>query len=244
MLKVVIPCFNAENYIESCISSLQQQTEKNFEAIIVDDASTDLTSEKANNAIKKDSRFKLARKTENKGALSSIIDGTKALNPGEDDIIVNVDGDDYLYLKTALEIINHTYQRTDCLMTYGSFKTQSGNIRMPGQGRRYTQNIINRCMYRKAEWLASHLRTYKYSLWNKINKEDLKDEDGEYWRAAIDMALMFPMLEMAGDRQEAVSDIIYCYRDNLKTNNHTSNRDKQKRNAIKIRGKVSYKRIY
>lgn len=243
MLKVVIPCFNAENYIESCISSLKQQTEKNFEAIIVDDASTDLTPEKAIDAIKKDSRFKLVRRTENKGQLSSIINGTKALNPGENDVIVNVDGDDYLYLKTALEIINHTYQRTDCLMTYGSFKTQSGNIRMPGQGRRYTQNIINKCLYRKAEWLASHLRTYKYSLWNKINKEDFKDEDGEYWRAAGDMAMMFPMLEMAGDRQEAVSDIIYCYRDNISTNIHAIRKDEQRRNAIKIREKLSYTRI-
>ena len=67
MLKVVIPCFNAQRYIESCISSLQQQTEPNFEAVIVDDASTDLTSEKVNIAIKGDSRFKLLTRSTNGG---------------------------------------------------------------------------------------------------------------------------------------------------------------------------------
>ena len=244
MLKVVIPCFNAENYIESCISSLQQQTEKNFEAVIVDDASTDMTSEKAKNAIKGDSRFELVRKTENKGGLKSIIDGTQVLSPGENDIMINIDGDDYLYLTTALEIVKSTYERTDCLITYGSFKTQSGHIRIPGQGRRYTQNIINRCLYREAEWIASHLRTYKYSLWSKIKKEDLQDEDSEYWRVAWDMAFMFPMLEMAGNRQEAISDIIYCYRDNTGTNDHTINRDEQRRVARKIREKNSYENMY
>ena len=243
MLKVVIPCFNAENYIESCISSLQQQTEKDFEAVIVDDASTDLTTEKADIAIKNDSRFKLVMNTENKGGLASIVHGTQALNPGENDIIVNVDGDDFLYLKTALEIINYTYERTDCLITYGSFKTQSGQLRIPGQGRRYTHNIINKCLYRKADWIASHLRTYKYSLWNKILKDDLKNEDSEYWRVAWDMAFMFPMLEMAGDRQEAISDVIYCYRDNIGTNDHTLNRNEQKKVAKIIREKKSYEKL-
>ena len=244
MLKIVIPCYNAENYIESCISSLQQQTAKDFEAVIVDDASTDLTSEKADETIKNDSRFKLIKKGENKGGLASIVDGTEALNPGKDDILINIDGDDFLYLTTALEIINYTYERTDCLITYGSFKTHSGQIRMLGQGRRYTQNIINRCMYRKADWIASHLRTYKYCLWDNIKREDLQDEDGEYWRYAWDMAFMFPMLEMAGDRQEAVSDIIYCYRDDTGANDHTINRDGQKRAAKKIRDKMPYSKQY
>ena len=37
------------------------------------------------------------------------------------------------------------------------------------------------------------------------------------WRG---MAFMFPMLEMAGDKQ-AISDVIYYCRDNIGTNDHT-----------------------
>lgn len=243
MLKVVIPCFNAESYIEQCISSLQQQTEKSFEAVIVDDASTDMTLEKAETAIKKDSRFKLITQRENKGGLRSIVDGIQELNPDKNDIIINVDGDDSLYLTTALEIVNYTYRRTDCIITYGSFKAQSGHNIMPEQGRRYTQNIINRSLYRKATWIASHLRTYKYSLWEKIKKEDLQDDDREYWRVAWDMAMMFPMLEMAGDRQEAISDNIYYYRNNIGTNDHSKNRDEQMRVAKIIREKKPYEKV-
>lgn len=44
-VSVVIPCYNAENYIERCLRSLETQTYgmKNMEIIFVDDASTDGT---------------------------------------------------------------------------------------------------------------------------------------------------------------------------------------------------------
>ena len=38
---VIIPVYNVEKYIEKCIESIKQQTEKDFEVILVDDGSTD-----------------------------------------------------------------------------------------------------------------------------------------------------------------------------------------------------------
>ena len=43
---VIIPCYNAERYIEDCINRLMSQTCKDFEVVIVDDNSTDSTYEK------------------------------------------------------------------------------------------------------------------------------------------------------------------------------------------------------
>ena len=48
--------------------------------------------------------------------MSSTVHGIRELNPDFDDIIVNIDGDDALYLTTALEIIDYTYARTNCLI--------------------------------------------------------------------------------------------------------------------------------
>ena len=44
-ISIIIPCFNAANYLENTINSILKQTYKDFEIIIVDDGSTDETAE-------------------------------------------------------------------------------------------------------------------------------------------------------------------------------------------------------
>lgn len=48
---IVIPCYNAENYIDSCIDSLLKQEYQNFNVIFIDDASKDCTVEKLENSV-------------------------------------------------------------------------------------------------------------------------------------------------------------------------------------------------
>ena len=40
-LSVIIPCYNIENYLETCLDSLRNQTYTRFQVILVDDGSTD-----------------------------------------------------------------------------------------------------------------------------------------------------------------------------------------------------------
>lgn len=43
MISIIIPVYNREKYIEECIHSIQAQTYKNYEIILIDDGSTDST---------------------------------------------------------------------------------------------------------------------------------------------------------------------------------------------------------
>lgn len=52
-ISVVIPCYNQEKYIYSCIDSLSKQKFKSLEIIMVDDGSTDLTRQKIEECIEK-----------------------------------------------------------------------------------------------------------------------------------------------------------------------------------------------
>lgn len=88
---IIIPVYNAEKYLDKCLNSIKNQTESNFEAIIINDGSTD----KSENIIKKyliDKRFKLFSQ-ENHGIGYSRNKGIKESN-GK--YLVFIDSDDYI----------------------------------------------------------------------------------------------------------------------------------------------------
>lgn len=67
LVSVVIPLHNAERHLDETLESISAQSLKYFEAIMVDDGSTDSTAEIAARFSGKDKRFKLIRQ-ENRGA--------------------------------------------------------------------------------------------------------------------------------------------------------------------------------
>ena len=56
-ISVILPVYNSEEYIRESITSILNQTYKNFELIIIDDGSTDNSKEICKNFSKKDNRI-------------------------------------------------------------------------------------------------------------------------------------------------------------------------------------------
>ena len=65
---IITPLHNAENFLEETIKSVLEQTNKNWEMIIVDDCSTDRSLVIAENYAKKDNRIKIIKLEKNSGA--------------------------------------------------------------------------------------------------------------------------------------------------------------------------------
>lgn len=61
-ISVIIPVFNVEQYLDSCIASVAGQTYKNLEIILVDDGSTDSSSAICDSWAEKDSRIRVIHK--------------------------------------------------------------------------------------------------------------------------------------------------------------------------------------
>ena len=72
-ISVVIPCYNVENYLVRAVESVQAQTFAEWEAILVDDGSTDKTPELCDSLAAKDARIK-AIHTQNGGV---VVQGTR-----------------------------------------------------------------------------------------------------------------------------------------------------------------------
>lgn len=212
--KLVVPAYNCENWIEKCLISIKTQVHQDFECIIYNDSSTDGTGQKIDNFLLRygDDRFQVVHNSSNMKALHNIVEGFKKINSKEspDSILAVIDGDDYLFCEYSLSLVNQVYeQREDLMLTYGSFiMWPTGENSFP---RDFPKEVIMHNSYRSHPFISSHLRTFKSKLWNAIDDKDLRDEDGQYFKAGWDVSFMIPMLEMAAGRFQYIPNILYVY---------------------------------
>lgn len=61
-ISIIVPVYNVQDYLEFCIESILNQTFKNFELILVDDGSTDLSGKICDIYKEKDNRIKVIHK--------------------------------------------------------------------------------------------------------------------------------------------------------------------------------------
>lgn len=213
MLKIVVIGGYAEKYVSRCLESLCSQTETDWEAQVVLDPIGDKTYE---NSLRFSSdKIKIKLNDTRQYGLHNIVDGIKLLNPKDDDIIVTIDADDWLYTKESLGIVKDKYaQNSEILVTHGSWVGYP-NESCPTNNWAYSLSDFEKGI-RKVDWRASHLRTFKYKIWKYVDDLDLRDYSGQYYKVSWDLALMWPMVEMAGfNRVLFIPEKIYVY--NLET---------------------------
>lgn len=236
---VIVPVYNAEKYIEKCLESVLFQDYKNYSLVVIDDCSTDNTCNILQK-IRKEYVFELIRNIVRlRSPLANFIKGIELCSKDKEDIIVTVDGDDYLADCYVLSYLNDIYQNDDIYMTYGQYEPLSGAYN------HFCKPIPDTRIYRKSgQWLTSALRTVKRKLFDKINKDDLKTPDGEYYKASGDSAYVYPLIEMAGKKHiKFIDKILYMYNDIYPGNEMKTDTKKQLTTAQEIREKAIYDEI-
>lgn len=91
-VQIVVPVYNAAKYLRECLDSIKEQTYTNWEAILVDDASKDNSSEIIKEYTEKDSRF-IYVPLEKNGGVSRARNHALTLLDG--DYTAFLDSDDY-----------------------------------------------------------------------------------------------------------------------------------------------------
>jgi glycosyltransferase involved in cell wall biosynthesis len=240
---IITPLYNVERWIKYCLNSVVKQQYNNFEHYLIDDMSTDNTNSIIEKFDKKYDNVKLISNTEKKYALKNIWDTLDDLNLDGNDIIIILDGDDWLANPNVLAQLNEIYNNNDCWMTYGSYLEYPSNTR--GKfAKQIPNHIIQTSSYRENEWMSSHLRTFRYGLWKKIQKKDLIDERTEkFIKASWDLAFVFPMLEMCAEKALYVKDIFYIYNRQNPLNEDKVDHKKQLGEEAYVRSKNKYIRI-
>lgn len=104
MISIIIPAYNAEQYIRRSIESCQKQTYSNLEIVVVNDGSKDSTSSLVREMQLDDSRIKLVEK-ENGGLVSS---RKEALQHVSGNFVFFLDADDVIDENTIESLAQYT----------------------------------------------------------------------------------------------------------------------------------------
>lgn len=204
----IVPFRNCAPFLARCAESLILQDHRDWVAYFRDDASTDNVL----SVLPSDPRIVHQRRDERGGGLLNMHEGIVSNGLLPEDIVCVLDGDDYLVGSGALGIVSDLYDRTGCLVSYGQYEDDSGAVGHCQSYRR--ENFEN---LRSHGFLSSHLKTFRYSLYVEVMRQDplcerYRREDGGFLDMAWDVALMTPLLEVAGfDRVAFNPEVVYHY---------------------------------
>lgn len=95
MISVIVPVYNASQFLDQCITSILNQSYSDIELILIDDCSTDESFKICHKYAAKDRRVKVLSNVENKGQVYSYVKGIKEATG---DFISFVDSDDWISL--------------------------------------------------------------------------------------------------------------------------------------------------
>lgn len=209
-VSIIIPCYNSEAYLNECMASVIAQTFEDFEAILIDDGSSDHTAEIALGWAQRDARVRVL-KQENRGVSAA---RNLGLCHAQGEWVTFVDSDDLLMphaLETMLSAADETVDMVVC--AHRTF-TQDG----------HTQTVIpeSRWMDKRGEAKrrAVALRLIEGDqvlniMCNKLHRRALLEREGLRLREGIKLAedALFNLeAALCGRGVAYVNRVTYLYR--------------------------------
>ena len=266
---IVIPSYNNFNWFQWNLNSILMQKYNNYRVIYVNDCSSDgmgaavekfvrenvpdyrivnfddsisndintITLEFILEVNKTPNFFILVQNKNRSGALANLYRSIYSCD--DEEIIATVDGDDWLYDHEVLKRLNEAYSSGEIWLTHGTLvHYPKGDV---SWSEPVPRDIITRNAFRNYK-CPSHLRTFYAWLFKKIRLQDLVYE-GKFYPMTWDMAMMYPMIEMAGERHKFLSQVNYVYNTANQLNDNKVNAALQNKLDKHIRGLTPYQRI-
>ncbi len=210
---VFIPSFNNETYCKDNLNSVFEQTYENYRVVYFDDKSTDSTYERVLKIVMesgKSDKVIIVHNQFNQKNIKNLYDCVHQYC-SDDEIVVNLDGDDFFAHPDVLKNLNAYYQSDDVWMTWGSYKVLSTN-ELGEHAAPISKKELKYGDIRSLPYCYSHLKTFYAGLFKKVKKEDLLFR-GEFIKLVVDLPTMFPLVEMARSHAYYIPEILYIYND-------------------------------
>ncbi|WP_353949006.1 glycosyltransferase [Sporolactobacillus sp. Y61] len=177
MVSIIIPCYNAEKYIDKCLSSIINQTLKRIEIIVVNDGSTDKSLDVITRYQNKFSNIKIVNQ-KNMGQAES---RNKGIRLAKGEYIGFVDSDDYIESGMYETLYNEAKQdNLDLVICNFDRVSEDGKILRTHNQKRFNEKYFNnkQLIY---EFFLNENELIEGYCWNKLFKRSLFIENGIFF---------------------------------------------------------------
>jgi len=210
----VIPSYNNSDNIYNNLLSIFYQNYKNWHIIYTNDNSSDDTESKFNKIVDDYNVHDKIIYIKNDVKMCQSYSKYNSYHMVNDnEIVIILDGDDWLSTNNALNIINEVYLIQKCLIAYSGYKIYNGNntdISLYYSDEYPDEVKINSSYRTYQNWHFSHVRTGFAYLFKQIPKEYLMYE-GKWLDRCTDWAEMFSVAELASDKIKHINQILHIY---------------------------------
>ena len=172
-ISIIIPTFNKEDVLMKSLRSIQNQSLKNIEIIIIDDCSKDNTSKYYNELLETDSRIRIFRHLKNMGVWRSRIDG---LLYSRGKYVIHFDPGDLYEDNYVLEDIYNVIEKYNLDSIKMLFRNLYDYNNMSSYQIPFNVSFKEARIHNKTDMLPYNFRTMSWSwgvVWNRLTRNDI-----------------------------------------------------------------------
>ena len=208
----LIPSYNCENNIRQTLFSIFSQSYDNWRVILIDDVSTDKTTEVAINLVESlgcREKFNFIRREEKYGEVRNTVEEIEWID--NDEVVVRLDAGDWLTDNDTLYYLNCVYREHKPAVCWTSQRWAYTSYGISKQ-----MNLQSNMSVYDHPWVSSHLKTFRASALKRVNPKNFFDDEGNWIMIACDQAVFLPMIHLAIKNKEPLVYLpLVCYHYNI-----------------------------
>lgn len=222
IISVIIPVYNAQNYLPECLDSVKNQSFLNFEVLLVDDCSSDDSLTVCEKYAAGDQRFKIFRHSVNRGPGAA---RNTAIDNACGETIFFLDADDFLEPDT-LAVLNTLWLEESADICIGKFNYyhSEGLLNTPFTfpDERYVLSVAEICLEIQKNMNAPNREFLFAYAWGKLFRreiiESFKIRFSENMKMFEDLKFLYQFASYS-QKIAFIPETVYNYRIPVTENN-------------------------
>lgn len=211
---IIIPVYNVEDYLDTCVESVLCQSFTDFEVLLIDDGATDFSGKMCDIWAEKDARVRVFHQ-ENQGLSGARNTG---IREATGDYVMFLDSDDWWACEDVLEKIALRLEKTEPeVLSFDYQKSFDGVVTAPYFNRRHANDNTLTYMVEQGTWVNGAC--------NKAVQRELFS-DQLFFRIGISSEDMDWTLRLAqrAERFDYLQQVVFVYRQRTTSISHSVSR--------------------